>query len=308
MVTALGLYCDLLEEPGVLAAPSRITGTSCGWWPRPAAAWSRSWSRIDAARLDPRRCARRRRLDRNRSDPTRRAKSLLASPRVRLTSWILAGPIRKSLRESTGQLPAPLRRRRPCSNRSERDSPGAKPALGSAARRAHLQSCRRTAGQPQSALRAGRSLHRPHRRGRRRRAARAAHRRRPDAAAGQSGEERGRGHARRRTDSTSASASSRQREAAPPMPGSHHRGQRAGHPRGARNGSSPPAIPPRRPERRAATAAGRSATADWAWPSRAPSSKAPADASRRSTGRRAGPASRSNCRCAKRRRVSASGT
>jgi hypothetical protein len=42
MVTALGLYCDLLEEPGVLATPfMHYTGTNCGWWLRPAAAWWR---------------------------------------------------------------------------------------------------------------------------------------------------------------------------------------------------------------------------------------------------------------------------
>ena len=45
MVTALGLYCDLLEEPGVLTAPFSITETSCGWWPRPAAGWWKSWWR-----------------------------------------------------------------------------------------------------------------------------------------------------------------------------------------------------------------------------------------------------------------------
>jgi signal transduction histidine kinase len=45
MVTALGLYCDLLEEPGVLATPFLHYGTSCGWWPRPAAGWWRSWWR-----------------------------------------------------------------------------------------------------------------------------------------------------------------------------------------------------------------------------------------------------------------------
>ena len=38
MVTALGLYCEFLEEPGVLATPPSCTTAvrNCGWWPRPA--------------------------------------------------------------------------------------------------------------------------------------------------------------------------------------------------------------------------------------------------------------------------------
>jgi hypothetical protein len=42
MVTALGLYCDLLEEPGVLATLISTMETSCAWWPRPAAGWWKS--------------------------------------------------------------------------------------------------------------------------------------------------------------------------------------------------------------------------------------------------------------------------
>ena len=44
MVTALGLYCDLLEEPGVLCdSVCCTTETNCGWWRRPAGDWWRSW-------------------------------------------------------------------------------------------------------------------------------------------------------------------------------------------------------------------------------------------------------------------------
>jgi len=42
LVTALWLYCDLLEEPGVLNPASITTPASCGWWPRPAAGWWKS--------------------------------------------------------------------------------------------------------------------------------------------------------------------------------------------------------------------------------------------------------------------------
>ena len=62
MVTALGLYCDLLEEPGVLAAPFLHYGGEFGWWPRPAPGWWRSlwrWMRgRSPAVVSPRpRCA-----------------------------------------------------------------------------------------------------------------------------------------------------------------------------------------------------------------------------------------------------------
>ena len=77
MVTALGLYCDLLEEPGVLATPSCTTGTSSGLWPRPAAAWSKRSSRSM--------CRVVRKTSRNRSrNRTHRARPV--QPRRRLAS------------------------------------------------------------------------------------------------------------------------------------------------------------------------------------------------------------------------------
>jgi hypothetical protein len=42
MVTALGLYCDLLEEPGVLATPFTHYGSELR---PPAADWWKSWLR-----------------------------------------------------------------------------------------------------------------------------------------------------------------------------------------------------------------------------------------------------------------------
>jgi len=43
MVTALGLYCDLLEEPGVVAAPFAHYANELRLVARPAAGWWRSW-------------------------------------------------------------------------------------------------------------------------------------------------------------------------------------------------------------------------------------------------------------------------